>query len=214
MKDRTWEDHYTQRRAEVLYPDENLVRLLKKNLPPLPQFSLLAALDLGCGSGRHLKLLSDLGIKSFIGLDSSLNALLLSKKHSNCPLVLADNRHIPLKDNSVGIVIAWGSLHYSIKKDLPLMLGEILRILAPDGQVFATLRSSRDTYLKKGRHLGNNTWMTDLSDITGSIVSFYDEDELAGAFSLFRKFTYGHMERTLMGDTAALISHWVVHAVK
>jgi len=201
-------------KSDIRYPDENLVRLLKKNISGYEKNAPLTAIDLGCGSGRHLKLLNELRIGRIIGLDSSFNALLLSKKRFNGFLVAGDNRHIPIKDGSADFVIAWGSLHYNRKETLPLMLGEIVRVLVPDGHLFATLRTSRDTYLKTGKHLGNNTWATNLNDINGTIVSFYSEDELTRAFSAFGKFEFGLMERTLVGDTRAMISHWVVHAIK
>ena len=76
MKEASWETHYTAGKSELLYPDENLVRLLKKNRL-LGSPGDLTAVDLGCGSGRHLRLLSDLGITRVIGLDASYNALVI-----------------------------------------------------------------------------------------------------------------------------------------
>lgn len=214
MSSSTWESHYTNEKSELLYPDENLVRLLKKNLPGIADLSSAIALDMGCGSGRHLALLTQLNIRRIIGIDSSQNALLLAQKHFPGALLQADNRNLPIKNDSINIVIAWGSLHYNRKYDLVLMLEEIIRLLKKDGHLFATLRSDRDTFMKRGEHLGDNTWKTDLHDISGSIVSFYHEDELRRAFSLFSHFQYGLMERTLIGDLSSIISHWVIHAQK
>lgn len=214
MPTRSWETHYTSGRSELHYPDENLVRLIKKNMPAdVPPDSLIAV-DLGCGSGRHLKLLCDLGIQRAIGMDSSMNAILLSKKYFNVPLVQCDNRHLPLKTDSVDLVIAWGSLHYDRKSSLVIMLSEIHRIVRTGGNFFATLRCERDTNMKRGRHLGNDVWETDLDDITGSVVSFYSEAEVRNEFSFFSECRYGLMERTLIGDTSSIISHWIIHAVK
>lgn len=214
MKPRQWEDHYTSARSELSYPDENLVRLIRKSLSRFGELAGITAVDVGCGSGRHLKLLSELGIPRTIGMDASYNALSISRKWRPGLLLQADNMHLPLKDGSADIVIAWGSLHYNVKEDLSPMLQEISRVLKKGGALFATLRSSRDTYLKKGKHLGDDTWVTDLGDIHGSIASFYNEDELRKAFSSFGTFTYGLMERTLVGDMSSLISHWVIEAGK
>ncbi len=211
MKDASWETHYTAGKSELLYPDENLVRLLKKNTL-LSSPAGLTAVDLGCGSGRHLKLLADMGLSMIVGLDASYNALVISRRQCPGPLLQGNNLHLPLKSGSADIVIAWGSLHYNNKYDLIEMLEEILRILKRGGYLFATLRSERDTYLKRGKHLGNDTWITDLNDINGSIAAFYSEEELKVSFSIFNEFTYGLMERTLMGDITALISHWVIEA--
>lgn len=211
-KQASWESHYAKDKSELAYPDENLVRLLKKSLPVMGDLSSLTAVDLGCGSGRHLKLLAELGVQKIIGLDASSKALALSRRHCPGPLLRGNNKHIPLKDHAADIVIAWGSLHYNSKYDLIAMLEEIQRILRRNGILFATLRTSRDSCLKKGKHLGNDMWITELADIQGSVVSFYSEDEMRTAFSIFKVFSYGLMERTIMGDMSSLISHWIIEA--
>lgn len=211
MEAQSWERHYTRSRSELLYPDENLVRLLNKSIRDP---GTLTALDLGCGSGRHLKLLSEIGVPRIIGLDASHGALVLSGKIGPALLVQGDNRRLPLKDGAADIIVAWGSLHYNVKSDLAPMLAEISRVLKDGGHLFATLRSSRDTYLKRGRHLGNDTWVTDLNDISGSTASFYNESEIRKELCVFSEYEYGLIERTLMGDISSLISHWIIHARK
>ncbi len=214
MKTQSWDRHYTSAKSELLYPDENLVRLLTKHIAGRAGAPPMTAVDLGCGSGRHLKLLAGLGVAEIVGIDASFRALEMSRKHHPGPLLQGDTRHMPLKDKTADIIIAWGSLHYCNKIDMILMLEEIRRTLKQDGRLFATIRSSRDTYLKKGRHLGNDTWVTDLEEIKGSVTSFYSEDELKTAFSIFSEFSYGLIERTIMGDMGSVISHWIVQARK
>jgi ubiquinone/menaquinone biosynthesis C-methylase UbiE len=214
VKNQPWEMHYANDKSVLAYPDENLVRMVKKNLPEMDDPSRLLAVDCGCGSGRHLKFLSDIGIAHAIGIDASYNALVISR--SQCPgaMLQGTNKYLPLKNETADIVIAWGSLHYNNKYDCIAMLEEIQRIIKIGGCLFATLRSSRDTYLKKGRHLGNDIWITDLQDLDGSIASFYNESELKTAFSIFSDFSYGLIERTVIGDLSSLISHWVIQARK
>lgn len=212
MDTREWDEHYRRERSDLSYPDENLVRLLKKHVLSPETAARFRAFDLGCGGGRHLRLLDDIGISRITGLDASFNALALARNHTRANLVCGEITRLPFNDESADIVIAWGSLHYSGKDDLPVMLSEISRILSRGGHLFATLRSSRDTHMKKGTHLGDDTWRTGVDDISGAIASFYTEDEMASAFSIFAEFRYGLMERTLVGDTATLISHWVIRA--
>ena len=214
MSKKSWDMHYTRERSVLTYPDENLVRLIKKNLQDHPKNEGLTALDLGCGSGRHLKLLDDMGFENIIGLDSSLEALHICRDNYPFPLVQCNNMKLPLKSESADIAVAWGSLHYNTKDDLPEMTAEILRVMKKGGKLMATLRSEKDTYLKKGKHLGNNTWITDLSDITGSTVSFYSEDEIKKVFTKFKDLKYGLIERTIPGDINSRISHWIISAEK
>jgi SAM-dependent methyltransferase len=206
----SWDGHYTAGKSELLYPDENLVRLVTKFLAGRGS-EALTALDMGCGTGRHLKLLDDLGVAVAAGMDISHRGLVVSR-HFSSTLFRADNRSLPLKSDSIDIAIAWGSLHYASKDDLAVMISEILRVVRPGGRLFATLRSSRDTHLKKGSHLGNDTWITDLADIEGSLVSFYREDEVRNSFATFASCEIGLIERSLMGDLSRVLSHWVIDA--
>jgi ubiquinone/menaquinone biosynthesis C-methylase UbiE len=171
----------------------------------------LSLLDLGCGSGRHIALAHDLGFGSVTGSDIARNGLEIAKEFG-AALVCADSRDLPFRDSSFDAVVSWGSLHYGPKADLPVMISEILRILNDRGALFGTLRSSRDTMMKKGTHLGNNEWRTSLDDIGGSIVSFYTEDELKSALSPFPHYSYGLIERTPLGNTGTVISHWYFRA--
>ena len=209
-----WNSHYKRNRSVLSYPDENLVRLLARELKKRTDVTDLNAIDIGCGSGRHMALLDESGVSGVYGSDYSLNALDICKE-AGFPLVInCDNKFLPFKDGTFDIAVAWGSLHYSSKDDMRSMLNEVKRIMKQGGSLFATLRNDKDTYLKTGTHLGNNTWRTGLDDLTGTIASFFSEDELKEIFGIFKNFSYGWMERTIIGDTSKVISHWIISAGK
>lgn len=206
-----WQEHYTRPKARLLYPDENLVRMLAKTAA---EKKISTAIDLGCGSGRHLSLLRDFGITCITGTDASRNALVLAAETSAGFTVLADNMQLPFKDSSADLITAWGSLHYCRKAQLKTMLAEIRRVLKPEGVLLATLRSDRDTLMKRGEHLGNNEWKTELEDISGAYVSFFSMEELEPLFREFSSMKYGLMERSLMGNISSIVSHWFIKAEK
>jgi SAM-dependent methyltransferase len=211
-----WNNHYTKVKSILTYPDENLVRMLKAYLADNTSKDLksLVSIDLGCGTGRHLKLLYESGFQNIIGLDTSMNALTICKGLYSFPLIHADNKSLSFKDSVFDVAISWGSLHYCSKDFLSEQIAEIHRIMNKGGYFFGTLRSEKDTYLKKGKHIGNDTWITDLADIKNSVVSFYNENELNTALSIFSKFEYGIIERTIIGDIKKRISHWIFWAEK
>lgn len=209
-----WNLHYKKNKSVLAYPDENLVRLIMKELQRYNSLDELAAIDIGCGSGRHIAFLQHTGLSHVFGTDNSMNALELCRDLNPEQLINCDNRSIPLRDEYFDISVAWGSLHYSTKTEIIPMINEIRRITKSGGAFFATLRSDKDTYLKTGKHLGNNTWQTGLDDLSGTVVSFYNEEELTEIFSGFGEFKYGWMARTIMGDTSKLISHWIISARK
>jgi len=212
MNKKDWNSHYNKSRSDLAFPDENLVRLLSGKLAQTEERKNLKAIDIGCGSGRHLMLLNNYGLNDVYGTDYSLNALELSRHIKPSALINCNNKNLPFSDGSFDIAIAWGSLHYADKTDFALMLNETHRILKKGGSLFATLRNERDSYLKTGTHLGEGTWRTELDDLSGTTVSFFTEDEVKKYFSIFRKCSYGWMERTILGDTSKVISHWVISA--
>ncbi len=207
-----WDRHYARERSNLRYPDENLLRLVHKKASGLASKGV--ALDLGCGSGRHLPILAEAGFDTVAGSDISMDALILARRASESPLVLSDNTRLPLKGDSVDLAVSWGSLHYSDKAGMKLMLAEIHRVLRPGGVLLASLRSSDDTCLKRGRHLGDNVWITDLHDLEGSKVSFYSEAEIPDCFSLFGTCSFGFTKRSIVGDRDSVIAHWVITAEK
>jgi SAM-dependent methyltransferase len=209
----SWDTHYTRARSALNYPDENLVRMIKPWCENNSHIKEMSCLDLGCGSGRHLALARDLGFGFVLGSDISYNGLTIAKSFG-APLICADSTGLPFKSNSFDAVIAWGSLHYGRKNTLHSMTSEINRVLKDNGTLFGTLRSSRDSMLRKGTDLGHNEWLTSLDDIKGSIVSFYSENELVEAFTQFIHFSYGRIERTQPGKTDQVISHWYFRADK
>lgn len=212
MKKSEWNSHYKKNKSVLTYPDENLVRLVAREINSRGGGNTLKAIDIGCGSGRHMALLEESGIDTACGSDYSLNALNICREAGFQNVINCDNKNLPFKDEIFDIAVAWGSLHYSSKEEMRLMLSEVKRIIKSGGSLFATLRRDNDTYLKTGTHLGNNTWRTGLDDLTGTVASFFSEDELKDIFSIFKSFSYGWMERTIIGDTGKVISHWVISA--
>jgi len=70
---------------------------------PLPPGSL--ALDIGCGTGSNLKILSSGGL-SAIGVDQSIYAISLAKADSQHLFINGDLNRLPIRPKSVGLIIA------------------------------------------------------------------------------------------------------------
>jgi len=64
-----------------------------------------ATIDIGCGIGSNLKILSSERL-NVIGLDRSFYALSLAQKELRYPLINGDLSKLPLRSNSVGSIVA------------------------------------------------------------------------------------------------------------
>ncbi len=69
------------------------------------------AIDIGCGVGSNLKILSLKEIHT-IGLDHSLYALTLVKRRLELPLINGDLNKLPLRSNSIGLIVAMDILEH------------------------------------------------------------------------------------------------------
>lgn len=107
-------------------------------LPQLDCVRGATVVDVGCGTGRWLKRMAQLGASSLTGVDSSSDMLAIAQMHRlrNTDLHQTDAVHLPSATESVDIVIA--SFLVSYLGSLSLFLQEMFRVLRPGGVLFLT----------------------------------------------------------------------------
>lgn len=110
-------------------------------LEKIPDFQVKTVLDLGCGTGFFCPLLSERFLKAdYIGLDLSERMVNYARGHHprSGHWLAGDAENLALKDASVDLVFS--SLAIQWCADLPGLMKEIQRVLAPGGIfVFSTL---------------------------------------------------------------------------
>lgn len=103
----------------------------------MPENSLI--LDLGCGSGRHCKMIIQLNNK-VIGIDISKKLLRIAKRNKKAMLVRGDIVNIPIKDDTFDAVIFIATLHHmNTEKDRIESLKELKRILKNKGNALISV---------------------------------------------------------------------------
>lgn len=210
QSDSSWNTHYGRERSLLGYPDENLVRLIAvyKNSNKLDD---KLAVDIGAGSGRHIKLLKDYGFKNIIATDITEKASLINS-NLDVPAIRCDTSRSPFKDNCFDLAICWGSLHYDTPQGVINQISELTRIIKPGGQLFGTFRKADDSYLVRREKISENCWFISINDLESCPVTFADENYLKILFNKFRIFEYGYMQRTRLNDSG-IISHYFFRAV-
>jgi SAM-dependent methyltransferase len=93
-------------------------------------------LDIGCGAGSNLKVLSSTGINA-IGLDRSIYALSLIPKKSKISLLNGDLNKLPVRSNTIGLIIAMDILEHL--DDDANGISEFYRILSNGGMLIVTV---------------------------------------------------------------------------
>lgn len=188
-----WETHYTRERARQLYPDENVVRLLKRNFA-VPQTGT-RALDLGSGSGRHLPLLAE-HFSEVVACDFSHTSL----KMSDCTIKRSQAAlpELPFADSSFDFVLCWGVLHYLDAALLGPAVTSLERILKKGGHVFLTLRADSDTHLAAQLHTG---------DLREGHARLFSKKEALELFARFKTTQYGFIARQPLGEEGLVAHH-------
>lgn len=112
-------------------------------------------LDLGCGSGRDLKWLSQRGFES-VGIDWSRAMLNEARQRTDALLTLGDLRALPFADATFDGVWSNASMVHLGPAELHRALVEVERVLRPGGVFFASIASGageewRETWNGKRR---------------------------------------------------------------
>jgi ubiquinone/menaquinone biosynthesis C-methylase UbiE len=126
-------------------------------------------LDLGCGPGQVAKYLTARGI-AVIGLDSATQMLSLAAERTNrAHFACGDMRALPFCSQSLRAVVAFYSIQHLPRSELWIALGEIHRVLTPEGILVVA------THLGGGEICIHEFLGHEIEPVGGT---FYGEEEL------------------------------------
>jgi SAM-dependent methyltransferase len=94
-------------------------------------------LDLGCGPGRDLKVLADLGHIA-IGLEGAPRFVAMARAHSGCEVWSQDFLALDLPNARFDGVYANATLFHVPSQELPRVLGQLHACLKPGGVLFSS----------------------------------------------------------------------------
>lgn len=114
-------------------------------------------LDIGCGTGILFKMVN---CKSIIGVDISINMLKEAKKEGKADLILADGEYLPIKDESVDVVISATVLN--LVEDKERFLNEAMRCLKKGGRFCISLLRREKTPILKNVEIYESETMKDV----------------------------------------------------
>ena len=147
-------EHYDQRAADFWEGtrahdvSQNLAALLQAIATPPPH----AILDFGCGPGRDLKTLSDLGHVA-VGLDGAARFVAMARAHSRCEVWQQDFLRLALPAERFDGVFANASLFHVPGQELPRVLRDLWRTLKPSGVLFTSNpRGNNEEGWSQGRY--------------------------------------------------------------
>jgi ubiquinone/menaquinone biosynthesis C-methylase UbiE len=202
-----------------MYPNEDVVRFLLALCAQLPPQAQRRFLDIGTGAGRHMRLAAELGFSVF-GVDISLNGLSQARErlkgtNSVNSVALASMTGLPFADGTFNAALSYGSFYYGFAERMRKAISELHRVLLAGGKAFIVLRSIKDYRYGKGRELGPNTFLLDISETNelATIQHFVTAEDIPKYFGAFSKVSFEKSDWTTCGRTR-LNSDWLITAEK
>lgn len=199
--DPIWEEKYNLGLAQY-YPWDVIVSFIYKNAPKNKPRAEIKILEIGCGSAPNLWFAAREGF-CVTGIDGSKSAIELARKRFEREGLTGDfivsdfTKTLPLQDNHYDFVIDRGSITcVGIEAGLST-IGEILRVLKPEGKFFFNPYSDRHSSAISGQK-GNDGLTINISE--GSMtnvgqICFYSKKDVLKAVERFEIISLNHIEQ-------------------
>ena len=153
-------------------------------------FRTKSALDIGCGTGKYLKLLQGYGFRTD-GIDSSETAVTMTKKTLNdaSQILCVNMFETDFPQNKYDLVLSVSTIHHGTKKQVDNIISKIHASLLENGMIFITVpafesNKKRNTS-EDHEELEVGTYASLSGPEKGLPHSFYTKPELEKLFSQF-----------------------------
>jgi SAM-dependent methyltransferase len=171
-------------RADWLDPEPDVIALL----PELKARGASAALDLGCGVGRHALFLAEHGL-AVDAIDGSAAGLKVAREMAQARGLSLGLRQgtadaLPFDDGSFDFVLSWNVIHHGTLGDVGHRLAEIWRVMKPEALYQGTMLPTRNINYGRGRTVAPGTFVVDGSE-RGHPHFYCDAATLVALFSGF-----------------------------
>jgi SAM-dependent methyltransferase len=194
-----WDACWGNEASQPWYPDEQVVRFLARYVTRRTGFAPQAVrhatsatprgLDLGCGKGRHVVLMCELGIVAH-GLDVSDVAIgfassWLKSRGQSADLRTGSMSDLPYADASFDLVLSHGVFDHALEAVRLKATAEVARVLKPGALFFVSVISEQDSAFGHGRKVEDRTWLVEEGFESGIPQAFFDAERIRREFGRF-----------------------------
>lgn len=169
----------------MLYPNDKVVAFLGRNFRNFDDNRNKKALDIGFGSGRHLKLLLDYGFQTY-GIDYSeaskeVAVNLLGDSKQLKQLEVTSIEKIQYSESYFDVIVSYGVAFLREEIDIENDLRIMNRLLAPTGKMIINFRTVEDSLFRCGKKISDKTYIIDdtFPSYSGMLYTFFDIDEIS-----------------------------------
>ena len=210
-----YSDHYKEKKIQNLYPTEFVIRSFLGTYPELKPakketFFGKKILDSGCGDGRNIPFLKNLGFKVY-GTEIDKSIIDICNQHlilnnSKAELFVGKNNKIPFESKFFDYVVACHSCYYLDENDLfSDNLNEIHRVLKKFGRFVFSIPKANNYLVEGGEIIEGNYAIIKNDPLgirNGTKIKFFDsENEIKLSLDYkFDSFKIGYSENNWWGN--------------
>jgi len=158
FKKEEWDKSYQKKQNYVFYPNEEIIRFISRYIKKrigINKYEIKRnmekCLDLGCGIGRHIIYLDELGFNVF-GIDISCEAInfarkwfdYIGKEYLKDKLYIGTSSKMPFNDNYFDFIISHGVLDSMAFDVAKKSISEVYRVLKKGGLFYFDVISGND----------------------------------------------------------------------
>jgi len=204
----TWDKRWTNAagRADWLVPEPEVVQAVEF----LKMRGAKRALDLGCGVGRHVRLLAAAGLEVHAA-DASASGLAYARAqelNGEVCWARSDFTALPFAPAVFDFALAWNVIYHGDQVIVARALAELGRVLRPGGLLQITMLSKRNALFGRGTAVAADTFVADTDDEEKRHPHYYcDAVRLLALLDAFEPLYLLDREQTKPGSY-----HWVVLA--
>jgi len=154
------------------------------------KFKSKNALDIGCGTGKYLTYLKELGF-TVEGIDSSETAIDMTREglRDNSKLNCVNMFDYEISIDKHDLIFSLSTIHHGLKKDVIALINKIYDKLIVGGHVFITLpdleSSKKWNTFKNNKEIEPGTYTPMSGPEKGLAHSFFSKEEIEKIFSNF-----------------------------
>ncbi len=165
----------------MLYPNERIAQFMGRKFSNSDN-SNKKALDIGFGSGRHLKIALDYGFDTY-GIDYYKECKIVAEKTFNDTnslknLYVGDYNDYDFGDIKFDLIIFCGTIFLTTEDKVCSGLNKLYNITNKDGKMIITFRSKDDYLYKQGKQVSKNSYLLDKEPYKNAMYTFYNKEEI------------------------------------
>ena len=206
MKD--WDSLYKEKGIVQEEPSSRVIEAARF----FEQQGLKTILDLGCGTGRHTRHLSEQGFQVY-GCDASENALQIAREIlPRIQFAQCDMTSLPYEDEFFDGIVSNAVIQHGEIASVKKGISEMYRVLRKGGVLFVTVPSTNHPEYLTGEEIEPNTKIS-IDAIDGNMPHHYfTEPEMRELFGEYSIIKLEHFEGPSEKDPNRMSASWGIYA--